>query len=177
MQRSISFTVIGTPAPKGSRKSFAIRRGDGSFVTRPNGSPVIASVEDNPNTKAWSALVAQAAQQAMQGCPMFIKQALRVTVVYRFVRPAGHFGVRGLKPSAPRHHTVKPDIDKLDRALRDALREGQVYDDDARIAAGSSMKEYCAHGELPGAFVTVELLEAPAELELDHPQLALGGGA
>lgn len=173
----IEIGVVGTPRPKGSRKSFAIRRKDGSFVTRPNGSPVIASVEDNPNTKEWAASVSLAAQEAMRGLPMFVGQALRVTVEYRFVRPASHFGKRGLRPGAPAHHIVKPDRDKLDRALGDALKEAQVYDDDSRISEGTSRKRYCAHGEVAGADIIVELAEAPAvRATAEQPVLALGGG-
>lgn len=171
----IAFSVVGTPRPKGSKKTFVLRRKDGSFITRPGGAPIVNTIEDNPNTAEWRGQVALAAQAAMNGSAIFVGRGLRVVVVYRFVRPAGHYGKRGLKPSAPRHHTVKPDIDKLDRNTRDALK-GLVYDDDARIVRGESTKVYCAPGEVAGADILVELLEAPAELADDtQPALAFGG--
>ena len=55
-----------------------------------------------------------------------------VSVVYGFVRP------RGCKRAVP---CVRPDVDKLDRALLDALT-GVAYDDDGQVIGMSSRKVY-----------------------------------
>lgn len=177
MQRSISFSVVGTPAPKGSKSSFVpINKLTGQPFRRPNGGIVVSTVDGNkPAVKAWHADVAIAAKTAMEGLPMFVGSALRVCAVFRLVRPAGHYGKKGLKPSAPRYPSVKPDLDKILRATMDPL-EGVVFDGDSRIARFEVTKVYCAPGEVAGADILVELLEAPAELADDvQPALALGG--
>lgn len=177
MNRRITFAVVGTPAPKGSKSSFVpINKHTGQPFRRPNGGIVVSTVDGNaPAVKAWHGDVALAAREAMHGLPMFVGNPLGVAVVFRLVRPAGHFGKRGLKPTAPRFPSVKPDLDKLLRATMDPL-EGIVFDGDSRIARFEVTKVYCAPGEVAGADITVELLEAPAELaDASQPALALVG--
>ena len=57
------------------------------------------------------------------------------------LRPKGHFGKRGLLPSAPIAPIVKPDLLKLARAVEDAL-SGLVYKDDAQIVREILDKHY-----------------------------------
>lgn len=168
MVREISLEVVGTPKPKGSPK--VVTRGRGGVPL-----PYPRVLPDSPETASWAAEVGLAARAAMAELPMFVGQALLVRVVFRLVRPAGHFGKRGLKPSAPEYPATKPDLDKLLRNTMDPL-EGVVFDGDSRIVAFDARKVYCEPGEVAGALITVELLEAPAEQRADsQPQLALGG--
>lgn len=64
---------------------------------------------------------------------------LRVTFVRP--RPAGHYGRTGLRPSAPAHPTVRPDLTKMLRALEDALT-GVVWRDDAQVVHLDVVKAY-----------------------------------
>jgi crossover junction endodeoxyribonuclease RusA len=50
------------------------------------------------------------------------------------------------------HPTVKPDLDKLIRAVFDALTESKIVDDDAQIVRVLSVKRY---GERPGVLIHV----------------------
>lgn len=166
MTQAISFRVDGTPAPKGSKK-FLLRRG--------NGQPII--IDGNSKAvKSWSADVAGAARTAMAQMPMFSGRALQVVIVFRLVRPAGHFGKAGLKRSAPAFPQVKPDLDKLLRATMDPL-EGVVYDGDSRIVAFDARKVYAGPGEVAGADITVEVVGQPVERLVEQSLLGLGGAA
>jgi Holliday junction resolvase RusA-like endonuclease len=49
-----------------------------------------------------------------------------------FSRPQSHYGVKGIKKSAPLFHTQTPDIDKLARCLCDAIT-GVVWKDDRYV--------------------------------------------
>jgi len=122
----IHFTVPGIAAPQGSKKAF-----------RTNGGR-IALVESSPNVKPYRASVASAAYAAgakvLHG-PIFI------TVVFQFVRPKSHYTAKGaLRDAAPRH-VGKPDIDKLCRAVLDALT-GIAYQDDSQVVALDASKVY-----------------------------------
>lgn len=134
----IDFTVLGTPAPQGSktRTKWGVR-------------------EDNPNTKPWRAEVKAAAFDARNGASP-LDGSLKLEVTFTFLRPAAHFGsgrnAGVLKPSAPRWHTVAPDTDKLVRAIGDSLTQAGAIRDDSRFAVVIARKVY---GEVASARVIV----------------------
>jgi Holliday junction resolvase RusA-like endonuclease len=131
---SVNFTVHGTPAPQGSKT--------------PWGS------EANPNTRPWRAAVAAEAQAAMLNRAL-LTGPCALTVVFTFARPKGHYRTGRhsgeLKPNAPEWCSTKPDLDKLLRAIGDAL-SGIILRDDAQIAAVAAEKHYGS----PAAEITVE---------------------
>lgn len=124
---TLAFTVHGTPQPAGSKRAFF--RGGRAIV-----------VDANKKTRPWKDQVAQIAGEAMAG-----RQLMRgpLWLILRFYvrRPKGHFGRKGLLPSAPAHPTTKPDVLKLARGVEDAL-SGVCYVDDAQIVAEELWKEY-----------------------------------
>lgn len=134
---AVTFRVEGmAPAPQGSKDWL------------PNGG----LKESCKNVKPWRLLVAQSAVAA--GVPL-LRGPVRMSVVFVFRRPAGHFRKDGsLKPSAPAHHAVKPDGSKLLRSTEDALT-GLVFEDDARIVGCTWDKRYAVGDERPGALITV----------------------
>lgn len=165
----ITMHVDGTPAPKGSPK--VVTRGRGGVPL-----PFPRVLADSPATRSWAAEVAAAARATMatELGAMFVGQALSVRVVFFLVRPAGHYGKRGLRPGAPTYPATKPDLDKLIRNTMDPL-EGVIYDGDSRIVHFDARKVYCAPGEVAGATITIELAEAPAvRVEDVQPGLAWG---
>jgi Holliday junction resolvase RusA-like endonuclease len=106
----MTFVVLGTPATKGSTVSFV---GDHGIVTK----------TDCKGLAAWTQAVGWAAKFANVSRAQ-TGTAVCLTVVFQFVRPKTQRA--RLRP------TVKPDLDKLARALLDALT-GIAYDDDAQV--------------------------------------------
>lgn len=153
----IRFEALGVPQPGGSKSAFPLRRSDGSPVLRPNGSQAVRVVDANPKVKSWRVVVVAAALEIHRG-PL-LEGPLSIRVLFRFPRPKGHFGKRGLLPSAPPYPAVKPDVLKLTRALEDALT-GILWRDDAQVVDEWMAKVY---GEPAGAVVLVA--PAPAGLE------------
>jgi Holliday junction resolvase RusA-like endonuclease len=110
--------VPGRPAVKGSTVSF-LRHG--RIVTK----------QDTKNGKAWAANVAWCAKVAgIRPLPKGV--GVIVSVEYEFTPPAR--GARGTP-------CVRPDIDKLSRALLDALT-GVAYEDDGQVVALTARKSY-----------------------------------
>jgi Holliday junction resolvase RusA-like endonuclease len=77
-------------------------------------------------------------------------------------RTGQHAGM--LKVSAPVHHTSKPDMDNLYKAVLDALGEfdgdpALVWADDAQVAQGQISKRYTRMGEDPGVTVAIYELQ------------------
>jgi Holliday junction resolvase RusA-like endonuclease len=124
----ISFTVYGQPAPAGSKTIGRGKQGQ-TFVR-----------DSSKRSYPWKRDVAQAAGIAMQGRTL-LDGPLHVEIYFYVPRPKGHFGARGLRPSAPEHPTVKPDVLKLARAVEDALA-GVIYRDDAQIVSEVLGKRY-----------------------------------
>lgn len=155
----IDFFVAGVPIPKGSMKGFAFKRKTGGLG--------VAMSHDNARTKPWLATVAFSAQEAMAGAPP-LDNAVAVSLRFVLPRPQGHFGTGRkagvLKPSAPPHPAVKPDIDKLTRCVLDALN-GVVWIDDGRVVSVEASKCY---GAAPGVRVVCAVVQET--MEGDHDQ-------
>jgi crossover junction endodeoxyribonuclease RusA len=134
---AVTFRVEGmAPAPQGSKRHV----GGGVMI------------ESCKAVKPWRLLVAHAAIAA--GVPL-MRGPVRLSLVFIFTRPAGHFRKNGtLKPSAPAYHAVKPDGSKLLRSTEDALT-GLAFEDDARIVGCTLDKRYAVGDERPGALITV----------------------
>ena len=134
---AVTFRVEGmAPAPQGSKRHV----GKGVMI------------ESCANVKPWRLLVAHAA--VASGVPL-LRGPVRLSLVFLFTRPAGHYRKDGtLKPSAPAYHAVKPDGSKLQRSTEEAL-SGLVIEDDARIVGTVWEKRYCVGNERPGALITV----------------------
>lgn len=141
----IRFQVFGRPAPAGSKRGFPIRR--------KNGQIGVAMSDDSKRSKPWQAAISAEGVQVMNGNAL-LEGPLAVTFLFNQARPRGHYGKRGLRPSAPTHPTTRPDVLKLARAAEDALT-GIVWRDDAQIVDEAIMKVY---GEPEGIVIEVRTL-------------------
>ena len=85
-----------------------------------------------------------------------------VSIELRMPRPKYHYGSGGrastLKPAAPHWCDKRPDRDKLQRAICDALTASGVIRDDAQIVAGDTHKTYANSPERVGATITISRL-------------------
>lgn len=139
---AVAFFVAGEPAPQGSKSAFRNPR-----------SERIQMRESSKRTAPWRSDVKAVAERIMDGRDLILGPVgLELRFVFR--RPAGHFGVRGLLPSAPAHKVSAPDTSKLVRAVEDALT-GIVWGDDRQVVRLSAEKIY---GEKPGAHVVVRVI-------------------
>lgn len=140
---AVAFTVPGVPGTAGSKRAF-VRAGRAVIV------------DACRRHTEWRAHVRHAAS-AVHGGPL-LDGPLVLVVAFRFARPAGHYGRRGLRPTAPPVPWGRPDTTKLLRALEDALT-GVLWVDDARIVDQYATKRYA---DAPGADVAVYRWEAIA---------------
>lgn len=146
VRRSVSFKVVGKAEPKGSVRAFTP-----AGWTR----PILTST--NPRVKGWQQLVAEQAQQvAADGLFM---GPVTLGVVFHLPRPQS-------LPKRILHHTKKPDLDKLVRALKDALK-GVLYTDDSQVVRLAAAKRYAAIAAAPCAVVTVMEAAAPDPTQMD----------
>ena len=140
----ISFFVVGTPKPQGSKRAFM----------RPNAKHPTMVESAGEALKDWRASVRYTA--AAQG----EKISGPVKVQLRFVmqRPKGHYGTGKnsllLKQSAPKQHDKKPDIDKLARAVLDGL-SGVTFEDDSKVVWLEAWKKYADPNENTGCEIYV----------------------
>lgn len=114
-----TFTVFGPPATKGSTVSFMGH--NGRIVTK----------TDSTGLPAWTQAVGWAARAA--GVPLATRNTpVHVRADFMFAKPTS---VRRLAM------TVRPDIDKVTRALLDGLT-GIAYEDDAQVTQLVVAKRY-----------------------------------
>lgn len=143
----IDIVVRGTPRPQGSKRHI----GKGVMV------------ESSKYVGDWRADVRA---NAVVECAARHHQADRapyaIVTDFRFRRPKGHYRTKNgepsgeLKESAPKHHVTKPDLDKLQRAIKDAL-SGVVWADDSQVVSMDGSKAY-DDGE-QGEGVTIRVIK------------------
>jgi Holliday junction resolvase RusA-like endonuclease len=153
--KSYSFTVFGEPIPAGSKQAYVpldkrkICTCDGTPVhppyRRPNGGVMIQVTNDNKRVRAWMNHISRTAREEYSG-PL-LTGFVSLECVFYLPRPKGHFGTGAnehrIKPSAQALPGVKPDVDKLLRAVSDGLTQAKnVYADDALIVDSIGRKRY-----------------------------------
>lgn len=134
----LDFFVEGTPVPQGSKNAYV--RGGRAVL-----------VDANPRLKAWRAVVRAAAEAAVEDAGWeTLDEPCRVSLGFTMPRP-----------QRPRWDVpaVKPDLDKLTRAVFDALTDAGVWKDDSRVVSMEVAKKYeDEDGAVPGVWVEVEPL-------------------
>lgn len=135
--------IPGTPVPQGSMKAFVN-----------NGRAVVTA--DNRKTKPWRADVQAGILHHLErsGAGPIAYPACAVGVSAVFVMPRRAAEPKRVTP----HHTRKPDVDKLARALLDSMT-GLVFTDDSQVVTLLVTKRTARPGEPPG--VRLSWYEAP----------------
>ncbi len=144
MSDSLTFVVIGLPAPQGSKRH--VGRG--------------VMIESSKKVKPWRQDVKYQAL-ACKPTDWDMAAPISMSVVFKFKRPKSHFNKSGLRSSAPRECTSGShgDIEKLVRSTNDALN-GILFDDDRQVVSLIATKRYCENDELPGAIITLTALNS-----------------
>ena len=117
------FYVNGIPIPQGSKTAKVV-----------NGRVVMW--ESNKKLKRWREEIAATIQLSMT--EQYSQHAcLKINLTFEFIRP---------KTSKRKAPNVKPDLDKLTRAVFDALTKSGVYHDDAQVVSLRARKTYVTTG-------------------------------
>lgn len=145
-----STRVYGTPAPQGSKRSYAIKAG-GAYTGR------TSMVDDNAaKLTAWRQAVRTAWED---GAHDGHAGPVVITATFYLPRPAGQYrtgrNAHLLKATAPARPAVKPDVDKLVRAVFDALTIAGAIEDDARVLDIYAAKHYADAEQRSGARITI----------------------
>ncbi len=141
------FFVAGDPVAQGSKKAM---------VSHSTGR---AMMLDSNRTKlhAWRELVASYAGVAMAGRDL-LDGPVSMSCIFWFTRPKKHYRTGKyshlLRDDAPVYKGSAPDLDKLLRAIGDALT-GVVYTDDARVATWQASKRWAIGGNPAGVEIEI----------------------
>ena len=140
------FFVEGVPATKGSTRSF---------VNHKTGR-VVTWADNRDKQKAWAEKIMLKAKQKQ------IKKAdkaVAIEIKFHLPEPKSFRNAKGnRKPSAPKWHTKKPDLDKLIRCVLDALT-GIAWNDDSQVVRIIARKDYSSVNNAVsncGAFIEIE---------------------
>jgi len=119
----IELTVYGVPIPQGSTKAFLPKGWKRPIVTH-----------DSAKTKPWRQAIVDASREQMAGRAPF-EGPVWLRVMFFLPRPK----------SAPKRIVEPaklPDLDKLVRAVGDALTAAGVWRDDGQVIATSARKAF-----------------------------------
>ena len=137
--------VYGIPVPQGSARAF--NRGGKIVVT-----------SDNPNLKKWRTHCALVLRRDI-AADIDNEGSFGVELRFYFDRPKSHLNGSGsLRKGYGISHTVKPDLDKLVRALLDSGTDSGVWHDDAQVVRLTAKKQYVEDkpgSSLSGVFIKV----------------------
>lgn len=114
----ILITILGVPIPQGSKSLFRGRM-----------------VDANPKLKRWRKTVTLEATRAYAG-RMPLEGPVCVCATFSLPRPAT------VPPKRRPWPCVKPDVDKLLRALLDGLTDAGIWGDDGQVVRVVACKVY-----------------------------------
>jgi len=128
-QSVVEFFIPGTPVQQGSKTAFVV------------GTRAVVTDQNKATLKPWRATVAAHADRGVT----FDRP---VCVELTFVMP---------RPQRPRWNVpaVKPDIDKLVRAVLDGFTDAGLLADDARVVRLLAVEEYAGDDNPVGVHVAV----------------------
>lgn len=135
----IAFTVYGLPQAKGSTKSW-VHKSTGRVVT----------TSTSKGLRSWHQEVAHEAMRVKPPGPL-PDGPIEVRMEFLMRKP------KKFAKRCPAWHTTRPDLDKLERAVLDALT-GILYLDDAQVCSVNKTKTYASQS--PGVIVRVVRLES-----------------
>lgn len=135
----VTIEVAGKPATKGS---YRMMIGKGKLLGA------------SKQLDGWVACVKYAALEKWGPTPLPREAAVNVSAAFGIVRPKKHYRKNGtlLREDSPIAPSGAPDVDKLGRAILDAL-EGVIYQNDSQVTNLTMRKEY---RETPGATIIVD---------------------
>jgi Holliday junction resolvase RusA-like endonuclease len=130
----VEFFVPGIPVQQGSKTAFVNRHSGRAAVTDQNKAKL----------RPWRQTVTATAADSYSGDR--VEGPVLFVAEFRFVRPAS------VSAKKRPHPSVKPDLDKLLRALMDGVTDAGLWRDDALVVEAHVSKVYA---ERPGVQVRI----------------------
>ena len=146
-QHLISFFVAGHPQTQGSK--IVVHRWGPMIGGRPTCRVGMREAR-GARLVEWRALIATAAAAAMDGRTKLSGPA-EVNLTFFFERPTSH--TRAQRSTRYVAAKSKDDVDKLARAVNDALTMAAVWEDDGQVAVIHAYKLYAGVGQRAGVRV------------------------
>jgi len=124
---TLTFQVTGEPKGQPRSRAFA----------RKMGNVHVARFYDSDVADEWK----RAVQIVVLDAAIVHRWSLTlgpvaISMCFSLPRPKSHFGAKGLKASAPMHHSGKPDADNLAKLVMDQItKSGKVWRDDSQVVS------------------------------------------
>lgn len=137
-QRIFDVFVDGTPVPQGSKRAWFNQKS----------KTVVMREQAGERLTSWRAEIVGIVRQLRADIGLFEREEgpMSVGLTFYQARPIGHYGsgrnAHLIKDSAPVYPIKPPDIDKLTRAVLDALTIAGVWVDDSQVVASTQRKRY-----------------------------------
>jgi crossover junction endodeoxyribonuclease RusA len=153
---NLSLTVVGQPAPQGSKRHV----GNGVMVE--SSAARVKSWREDVRAAALAAIPEQCWEQATG--------PVEARLVFGFQRPKSHYrtgkNASEIRADAPMLHAQQPDLDKLIRSTCDALVSAGAIRDDKLIAKFDAIKVW--HEAPSCALITITPLDvARVKVEIE----------
>lgn len=135
---TFSVFVPGKPAPQGSKRGIPTKNGK------------VAMVESSKAVKPWREDIRQALLDDDNHALARFDGPVRVVLEFVMPRPKS---MPVSRPTPP--HTKRPDIDKIARAVLDAVSSAGVWVDDSHVIDLHPTKRTAERGEQSGCHITI----------------------
>ena len=145
---TLAFTVTGEPKGQPRPRAFA----------RKMGAIHVARFYDGDVADEWKRAVQIVVLDAsiVHKWPLTLGP-VAISMCFSLPRPKSHFGAKGLKPSAPVHHSGKPDADNLAKLVMDQITKSErVWRDDSQVVS-LRVEKFWASGNESGCSVLIAL--------------------
>jgi crossover junction endodeoxyribonuclease RusA len=134
----VHYFVPGIAKPQGSKRAFVNPKTNRAII-----------VEDNTKTRDWRTDVRNATFTEMDG-NRISEGPVCIHLKFIMKRPLSTPKTKATPPAVK-----KPDLDKLERAILDALT-GVAYTDDSQVTILRGTKRIAEIDEVPGVWITIQ---------------------
>ena len=136
---TLAFQITGEPKGQPRPRAFA----------RKMGAVHVARFYDSDVADEWKRAVQIVVLDAasVHRWPLTLGP-VAISMCFCLPRPKSHFGAKGLKPSAPVHHSGKPDADNLAKLVMDQItKSGRIWRDDSQVVSLRVQKLWASGNE------------------------------
>lgn len=148
----LSVFVPGHPAPQGSKRFLGVKGGKG------------VTVESSKKVAPWRADIREKVAEKVSDDLIQFPRGRAVTVDLVFVMPRPASTSKRFTPPAVK----RPDVDKLARAVLDALSSAELWVDDSQVTRLVAAKRLAQIGERSGCHIQVTDSADQRELKADR---------